>query len=1032
MASATEFRLLGPLEVRRAGLVIPVQPGKQRTVLAALLLKGDRVVSLEELAEVLWGPARPPSERATIRNYIKRLRRALGDAGCDRIRTEPHGYLISLDADELDVNRFEALRATAHAASRNGSWETAAAQARAALTLWRGEPLADVDSEVLAAREMPRLVESRLQVLETRITADVYLGRHADVITELLSLAEANPLREQLHALLMLALYRSGRQAEALSAYQQVRRILVAEVGAEPGARLRRLHQQILIGDPALDAPPPATAVRSLAVGGRPDDPSPVTPRELPACTAHFAGRTEELAALTGLLDRPAGQVPGAIVISAIGGTAGVGKTALAVQWAHRVAARFPDGQLYVDLRGYDPGHPMRATDALAGFLRALGVPGRDIPPVEAERAARYRSLLAGRRMLVVLDNAGEVEQVRPLLPGGSACAVVVTSRRALAGLVARDGAQRLDLDLLPPGDAIGLLRALIGARVDAEPAAASALAEHCCRLPLALRIAAEFAAAHPDVPLTELAGELADQQRRLDLLDAGGDPRTAVREVFSWSCRHLDADTVRSFRLLGLHPGPDFDACAAAALAAATIEDAHRRLDQLARAHLIQPAGTDRYTMHDLLRAYAREFSEAEDTEEERQAALTRLFDYYLYTVGAAMDFLFPAEIHRRPRLPGPTIPASSVSDPAAARAWLDAQRANLVAVAAHTAGNGWPHHTTRLAAILFRYLHAGGHYPEAVTIDGHACRAARLSGDSAAGATALTRLGLVYFRQGCYQQATGRLQESLALHRQTGDRTGQARALSNLGLAEFQQGRCQQAAGYFQQALALHRQTGDRIGEAGVLCNLGYADQRQGNLEQANFHLCQALAVSRQTGDPAGQARALGHLGLVNLRQGRHRQASVRFREALNLFRDIGERSGQAYNLANLGLVRLGQGNYQQAVGHYREALALFREFGDRSGEADALNGIGAILLAIGRTEDARVHHDTALSLASHIGDLDQQARAHDGLGHACHAAGDLDEAHRHWQQALAIYTELGVPEADQVRAQLAPAANGRRQER
>ena len=413
-------------------------------------------------------------------------------------------------------------------------------QARAALALWRGEPLADVESEVLASREVPRLAELRLQALETASRADLHLGRAADVIPELRRLAEPTSAARVPAPLLMLALYRDGRQAEALAAYQHARQMLIDELGAEPGPGLRELHQRILVADPALAVAEPWRRTATLPSRG----PHPGSCRRP---VPHFAGRDSELAALTGLLDRAGEQAPGAVVISAIGGTAGVGKTALAVHWAHQVAARFPDGQLYVNLRGYDPDQPMPAADALAGFLRALGVPGQDIPAEASERAARYRSLLAGRRMLVVLDNARQAEQVRPLLPGSPGCVTVVTSRDSLAGLVARDGAIRLDLDLLPPLGGGRPAAALIGARVDADPAAADALAARCARLPLALRVAAELAAARPAASLAELAGELADQQRRLDLLDAGGDPRTGVRAVFSWSYRHLDADAART-----------------------------------------------------------------------------------------------------------------------------------------------------------------------------------------------------------------------------------------------------------------------------------------------------------------------------------------------------------------------------------------------------------------------------------------------------------------------------------------------------
>jgi DNA-binding SARP family transcriptional activator len=745
--------------LKREDVILPALPGKQRVLLAALLLKANGMVSLNELTEAVWGPHPPVSAQSTLRNYVKQLRKALG-GGDSQLGTVPGGYQIRVAAANLDISRFEALRVSALASVSAGAWDQASAQLRAAASLWRGEPLADVPSELLASREVPRLAEMWLQTVEARIEADLQLGRHADAIADLQRLAALHPFRERLHAQLMLALYRDGQQAESLAAYQRVRETLLDELGVEPGLDLRLLQQQILTADPALTGPAvarPRSSVGSAATVARQRNGAAV-PRQLPAAVPYFTGRTAELAALTSMLG-DTGVTGRTMVISAVAGTAGVGKTATAVYWAHQVADRFPDGQLYVDLRGYAAGEPMPESDALAGFLRALGEPGQDIPSEADERAARYRSLLSRRKVLVVLDNAASAEQVRPLLPGDPACAVVVTSRDALTGLVARDGARRLDLDLLPLEDAVGLLRGLIGARVDADPAGAEMLAAQCCRLPLALRVAAELAIARAGASVADLVYELADQWRRLDLLDAGGDPRTAVRAVFSWSYRHLAADAARAVRLAGLHPGPDLDRYAVAALVDTALEQAGRLLDVLARANLIQSAGPGRWGMHDLLRAYALDRATAEDEEAERQLALTRLFDYYLGTAAAAMDTLFPAEADRRPRIPAPASPAPLVAEPAAARAWLDTERATLVDVAAYTAARGWPGHTTRLAATVFRYLEAGGYYPEINEIQGQACRGARDTGDPTAEARALGDLSVVDLRQGRYQQATEKL---------------------------------------------------------------------------------------------------------------------------------------------------------------------------------------------------------------------------------------------------------------------------------
>ncbi len=809
----------------------------------------------------------------------------------------------------------------------------------------------------------------------------------------------------------------------------------------------------------------------------RPDQPSRlvgqarVVPAQLPADVDVFTGRVAELAELDRLLSaapsrtdatKAAGTSSTSVVISAVSGTAGVGKTALALRWAHRVRGEFPDGQLYVNLRGYDPDQPLPAAETLARFLRALGVAGQDIPLEVDERATSYRSLLDGRRMLIVLDNASSVEQVRPLLPGTSSALVVVTSRDSLAGLVARDGARRLDLDLLPPEDAVVLLGALIGERVAAEPDAAAVLARQCARLPLALRVAAELAATRPTTPLAALVKELADQQRRLELLDAGGDPRTAVRVVFSWSYQHLPAEAARAFRLIGLHPGPDLDLYAAAALTHTSVQQAQHLLDLLARAHLIGPTGPGRYGMHDLLRAYATHLVAGEDSEEKQRTALTRLFDHYLATAAAAMNTLHPAEQHLRPRIPSPAhTPAPRVTDPGAAQAWLDAERVTLTATCAHTAAHGWPGHATRLAVTLFRYLDTGGHYADALTIHTHALHVAHHTGDRAAEAHALTNLGSVYRRRGHYGQAVDHLQQALALSREISGRVGEAAALISLGAVYERQGRYEQATEYHQQALTLSRELGDQVGEAATLNNLGlvyrrqgrYGEatdhlqqaltlfreighhvgevlasnnlgavyERQGRYQQAAQHHQQALALSREISDRASEAATLGSLGAVYERQGRYQQAAQHHQQALSVSRELGDRAGEAQRLISLGAIYRRQGRYQQAADHHQQALALSREIGERGGEAEALNGLAETHHATGHHHQAHAHHAAALTLATQVGDRYEQARAHNGLAHTHHATGDPNQAHHHWCQALALYTDLGVPEADDVRTHL-----------
>jgi tetratricopeptide (TPR) repeat protein/DNA-binding XRE family transcriptional regulator len=770
-----------------------------------------------------------------------------------------------------------------------------------------------------------------------------------------------------------------------------------------------------------------ADRLEELLAAGAPAAPDavagPGVPRQLPPAVPGFTGRVAELAALTKILDGAGDRTvaPGTVVISAIGGTAGVGKTALAIQWAHRAADRFPDGQLYVNLRGYDPDRPLPPSDALAGFLWALGVAGQDIPPDQDARAARYRSLLAGKRVLVVLDNAGSADQARALLPGSRTCAVLVTSRDALAGLVASHGAARLDLDLLPLPDAVRLLRDLIGDRAYADPGATEALAERCCRLPLALRIAAVLAVARPAVPLAELARELDGQQERLDLLDAGGDPRTAVRAVFSWSCRHLDEDTARAFRLAGLHPAADFDAYAVAALADSDLGQARRTLDALDRAHLVQATGTGRYAMHDLLRAYATELAASRDGEDGQHAALTRLLDHYVSAAGTAMNVLYPAERVRRPRVDPAVTPAPPLSDAAAAQSWLDGERGTLTAVTQHAAGHGWTGHATRLSATLRTYLLTGGHYPEAIAIHTSAHSAALQRGDPGADANAVNSLGVIDAHQGRFHQATRRFLEAANLYRQAGDRLEEGRVLANVASAHIEQGRYEQAIAANEEALSVQREIGDRGGEATTLGNLGLLKARLGHYEQATYALQQGLGIHRETGDKRMECWTLIALGEAALMRGNYEEADRLLRQGLALSRAGGYRIHEALALTRTGDLRRQQGRPEEAAAHLREALAMYREFGDLAGVAETLNCIGEVQLATGRPGDARDQLTTALGLATENGDKMEQARAHEGLGHARHALGDVSGAGRHWREALALYTDLGVPQAARVRARL-----------
>jgi DNA-binding SARP family transcriptional activator len=686
MAASMEFGLLGTLVVRCDGALIGVPRGNQRAVLAALLLDAGRVVLVDDLARLLWGHAPPASARVTVQNYVKRLRQVLGDSGRDRLRTHPGGYSISVEDAELDVSRFWNLADSAQLAAREGSWDAAAEQGRAALSLWRGEPLTDVQSEVLAAREVPRLTELRLQALEAWLDAEVHLGGHAKAVPGLQRLVREHPLREHPQATLMLALYRCERQAEALAVYQDARRVLVRELGVEPGAELRELHHRILAADPALAAPALVPA-RSASPAPRPaaELARPV-PRQLPGMAAQFTGRVMELAALDSMLREAGDEEPGTVVIAAICGAAGVGKTALAIRWAHRVADRFPDGQLYVNLRGFDPsGAPAETAEVIRGFLEALGVTPERIPPGLSEQVGLYRSLLARRRLLIVLDNARGERQVRPLLPAGPGCLVVVTSRNALTGLAAAEGAQLLSLRVLAPAEARQMLAARLGSeQAEAEPAAVAEIARLCAYLPLALSVAAARAAARPGLPLATLATELRAGHRRLDALDSG-DPAVSVRGIFSGSYEGLSDPAQRMFRLLGVHPGPDISAAAAASLAGAEQAEADRGLAELTRAHLLEEYRPGRYAFHDLLRAYAAEQAAASDGSVERGEVIGRVLDHYLYTLQAANRILRSSrDVPITITSPRPGVTPERLAGGREAKAWLHAEHRVLIGVLA------------------------------------------------------------------------------------------------------------------------------------------------------------------------------------------------------------------------------------------------------------------------------------------------------------------------------------------------------------
>jgi DNA-binding SARP family transcriptional activator/tetratricopeptide (TPR) repeat protein len=935
-----EFGLLGPLVVRAGGVPVVVSASKQRVLLAALLLRANEVVAAAELAEAVWEGSPPETARVTLQNYVKRLRQVLGPAGYERIVTRPAGYVIEVGPGELDVARFAELRAGGLAAARAGVWDSAVAQLGAALGLWRGQPLADVPSRVLAVAEVPRLAGMRLETAEARIDAELHLGRHHEVIAELRALAAAEPLRERLHELLMVALYRSGQQAAALAAYQQARRALIGKLGTEPGPGLRELNQKILCADPGLlPAPRPAataasSASSSSAVGASGSAGSTASgggggaagargPSMLPAGVAGFAGRSAELAALSAMPGQDGPGRPG--LITTIGGTAGVGKTALAVHWARQHAAWFPDGQLYANLRGFGPADPLPAAEALRAFLDAVGVPAAQIPASLDGRRALYRSQLAGKKILILLDNARDPAQVRPLLPASPTATVVITSRNELASLVVTDGAQPITLDVLTGPEAHQMLTQRLGpGRVAAEPAAASELITLCARLPLALAITAARAAAHPALPLSALATELRHATSRLDAL-ATSEDATDARAVLSWSYQQLAPATARMFRLLALHPGPDITAPAAASLAGADPPQARRLLRDLTRGCLLTEHTPGRYALHDLLRAYATEQTHTTDNPQTRHHATTRILDHYLHTAHTAALLLYPARKLATPPPPAPGVTPEHPADDRQALAWFEAEHRLLISAVSLAAETGYDTCAWQLPRAMAEFLNRQGHWHEQATIQHTALNGATRLGDKAGQAAALRGIGFARARLGDYGQAEAHLADCLELHRQLGDRAGEARAHQSLCWVFDQQGRYADALRHAEQALILFQAIDDQAGQANALNNIGYCHVVLGDPRRARAFCRRALALHRKLDDRYHEAHSWDSLGYAEHKLGHFSEATKCYLQARSIFREAGDHFYEGAILTHLGNTRHAAGDQQGAQDAWQQALAI-----------------------------------------------------------------------------------------------------------
>ena len=919
---ATEYRILGPVEVVLGGQPVPLAAPRQRALLAALLLEANRVVSVDRLTEQLWGESPPAQARNTIQSLVLRLRRLLTPirppGGGEVLVTRQPGYLLRVAPDQLDLARFEKLHAAGRAALADGSPRPAARLLREALALWRGEPLSDVAGSGLDEVEAPRLRERRLQALEGRIEADLLLGQHGDLIAELPALIAEHPLRERLYGQLMLALYRAGRQAEALEVFHTLRSRLIEEIGVDPGAELRATHQAILRGE--VDRAP-STQVSAPAA------PAPHRPpAQLPLDVLGFAGRDGELAQLDTILTET-GRQAAAAVISALSGTAGVGKTALAVHWAHRVRDQFPDGQLYVNLRGFDPGGAvMSSADAVRGFLDAFAVAPQRIPDSLDAQSALYRSMLAGKRVLVVLDNARDAEQVRPLLPGAPGCLALVTSRSHLSGLVATVGARPVTLGLLTVAESRELLANRLGThRVAAEPGAAEEIITRSARLPLALAIVAARATAHTGFTLAKLAAELHRARKFLDAF-AGEDPATDVRAVFSCSYHTLSPAATRLFRLLALHPGPDVGTAAAASLAGTSPELVYPALAELTRAHLLTEHAPDRFAFHDLLRAYATELAHTGDSDTDRSVATHRVLDHYLHSAHAASRLLLHPHLDPIALPPAqPAVTPEDLTNPQDALTWFTAEHAVLLAAIRRAGDAGFDTHCWQLAWSLLPFLNRRGQWRVQADTQSTALDAARRQDDLAGQAQAHRGLGGAYTQLTRYDDAQAQLQLALDLFRRLADHNGQASAHFGLGMLFGRQGRYREALGHAQHALDLHRAAGHRAGQASALNTIGWYHAQLGDHRQALAHCLEALTLHQEVGDRHGEAITWDSIGYAHHHLGHHQQAATCYQQALDLLRELGDSYMEADTLTHLGDTHLATGELGAARTAWHEALGI-----------------------------------------------------------------------------------------------------------
>ncbi|MDX3732434.1 AfsR/SARP family transcriptional regulator [Streptomyces caniscabiei] len=952
------FAVLGSVRVERAG--VEPAPGRPQewALLALLLVRAGQPVTVGEIVDVLWGRRPPASAVNVVRRHVGSLRRLLEPglptraAGRWLVR-DAGGYRLLVDADSLDLLRFRRLRDEAGrvADDTDGAAVRVVELLTEALALWRGPAGAGLPAEVRERAGFPAVDRERTAAVREAADAALLAGTPAAVLPLLQQAAADAPLDEPLLARLVRTLAATGHEARALSTYRAARARLARELGIDPGPELRAAHRAVLHStalstsaptptsisaspQPAAPLPTPTptpTATPTPAPTPAPQTPPTTTPAQLPHDLPTFTGRRAELDQVLALLPGHGDSGPGTVVISAIGGMAGIGKTTLAVHWAHRVADRFPDGQLYVNLRGFAPsGRVMEAGEALRVFLDALGVPPERVPHGVDAQAALYRSLLAGRRFLVLLDNARDTEQVRPLLPGTPGCLTIVTSRDQLSGLVAADGAHTLALRPLDAAQARSFLARRLGApRLAGEERAVAEIASLCGGLPLALACVAARAATHPDFPLSAIAAELRAAHGSLDAFSRT-DAAANVGAVFSWSLGAVSPEAALLFPLLALHPGPDFSVPATASLARLSVRRTRSLLVELAGVHLVAEPAPGRYALHDLLRAHAAELLEDQHPEDTRERATERLYAHYLHTAHAAEPLLAP---HADPMPPGPLpsgVHAEPPADHAQALAWLSAEYPVLLAVVGAAARSGRDRVACLLAWSLEPFFDRRGHWHDWVTVQRIALDAALRMADPVGEARGLRALARAESRLGLHGSARHRLDRALSLFTEAGDILGRADTHRSLGWIHDQEGDLPGALHHNRLAMELFRDSGHRAAYASVLNSVGWYHALLGEHEEALSHCHRALVLLQELGDRYGEAATWHTISYAHHHLGRHPHALLGYGNALALYRELGVPYLEACTLVHIGDTHAAMSDHDSAVEVRQQALTLLITLG------------------------------------------------------------------------------------------------------